>query len=309
MAALHDVDAWIRAGGDPRRLELYGAIGRVAPFADGQDRCLASIHPALPEIGAVGDWVGGDAVREAAEAWLAQQGCTVARGPMELCTWFTYRASLGPHDEAPFALEPVERAERWEGAGYETVARYVSAVADHDTQIASARDRAASLTARGWRLESLPAGDDGHVPADAFVEAISVVHQLSTVAFRDAFSFAPVPEAALQAWYAPMRERVDPDLTLLVRDPDGEVAGFLFAVPDFANPERGWFLVKTLAVLPEQRQHGVGSWLVAAAHRVARRKGYSAGVHCLMWTGSRSTDISRHAGAVFRRYALLDKPL
>ena len=53
----------------------------------------------------------------------------------------------------------------------------------------------------------------------------------------------------------------------------------------------------------------MGSWLVAVAHRVASRKGYMAGVHCLMWTGSRSTDISRHGGEVFRRYALLEKAL
>ena len=102
---------------------------------------------------------------------------------------------------------------------------------------------------------------------------------------------------------------MDPDLTLLVRTPQGEVAGFLFGIGDFAVPDRRWFLVKTLAVLPEHREHGVGSWLVAAAHSRARSEGYDAGVDCLMWTGSRSNDISRHGGEVFRRYALFEKAL
>jgi len=304
-----DTAGWENAGGDPRRLELYASLGRVTPFTDGESRCLASIHPAMPEVGAVGDWVGGQGVREAAETWLAKQGCRVARGPMELCTWFTYRANLGPLDEPFFAFEPVERAERWERAGYEPVAHYLSALADHDRQIASARDRAASLSATGWQLKPIPSDATGNISPEDFREAVSLVHRMSTGAFGEAFGYVPVPEEALQAWYAPMRSLVDPDLTLVVRTPEGEPAGFLFSIPDFAQPDRGWFLVKTLAVLPEYRVIGVGSWLVAAAHRIARRKGYRAGVHCLMWTGSRSTDISRHGGEVFRRYALLEKAL
>jgi GNAT superfamily N-acetyltransferase len=263
----------------------------------------------MPEVGAVGDWVGGPGVREAAESWLTKQGCRVARGPMEQCTWFTYRANLGPFDEAPFAFEPVERAERWERAGYEPVAQYVSALADHDRQIASAREQTASLSASGWQLNPIPSDAAGNISPEDFREAVSLVHQLSTAAFGEAFGYVPVPEEALQAWYAPMRSLVDPDLTLVARTPDDEPAGFLFSIPDFAQPDRGWFLVKTLAVLPEHRKLGVGSWLVAAVHRIARRKGYGAGVHCLMWTGSRSTDISRHGGEVFRQYALLEKDL
>ncbi|MBW1879822.1 MAG: GNAT family N-acetyltransferase, partial [Deltaproteobacteria bacterium] len=155
----------------------------------------------------------------------------------------------------------------------------------------------------------IPSDATGNISPEDFREAVSLVHRMSTGAFGEAFGYVPVPEEALQAWYAPMRSLVDPDLTLVVRTPEGEPAGFLFSIPDFAQPDRGWFLVKTLAVLPEYRVIGVGSWLVAAAHRIARRKGYRAGVHCLMWTGSRSTDISRHGGEVFRRYALLEKAL
>lgn len=304
-----DVDSWVAARGDPRKLSLFAALGRVAPIARGPDRCLAAIHPALPTVGAVGDWVGGDGVRQEAEAWLAAQGCTVARGPMELCTWFAYRANLGPFDEPPFLLEPTERADRWLEAGYAPVAHYASAVADHATQIASAAEREAALTAAGWRLEGLPRGADGKVPPEAFVTAVATVHALSSVAFVDAFGFAPIPEAALQAIYAPYRDAVDPDLCLMARAPDGSIGGFLFAVPDAARPDRRWFLVKTLAVRPEHRRLGLGSWLVAASHRIARDKGFAAGVHCLMWTGSRSNEISAHGGRVFRRYALLEKAL
>ncbi|MBW1880747.1 MAG: hypothetical protein JRJ84_20515, partial [Deltaproteobacteria bacterium] len=170
---------------------MYASLGRVTPFTDGESRCLASIHPAMPEVGAVGDWVGGQGVREAAETWLAKQGCRVARGPMELCTWFTYRANLGPLDEPFFAFEPVERAERWEQAGYEPVAHYLSALADHDRQIASARDRAASLSATGWQLNPIPSDATGNISPEDFREAVSLVHRMSTGAFGEAFGYVP----------------------------------------------------------------------------------------------------------------------
>jgi GNAT superfamily N-acetyltransferase len=60
-------------------------------------------------------------------------------------------------------------------------------------------------------------------------------------------------------------------------------------------------------VLPEHQRAGVGTWLVAAAHGVARKAGYVAGVHCLMWSGSHSNQITRHSGRTFRRYALYEK--
>ncbi len=305
-----DREAWVAAGGDPDRLALYGSLGEVAPFSDGEDRCLAAIHPALPKVGAIGDWVGGPAVIEAAEAWLRERGCEVARGPMEVCTWFGYRANCGPYDEPPFAFEPTERPERWERAGYRTIAQYASALAEHEPQISATLDRIAALSATGWKVSQLPLDPgEGRASEATFREAVGMLHALASEAFVDALGYVPIPVEALQAHYAPLRAVVDPRLVMTARAPDGEVAAFLFSIPDFLQPKRGWFLVKTLAVLPKYRQVGVGSWLVAAAHQAARRAGYKAGVHSLMWQRSFSNDISRRGGRVFRQYALLEKPL
>jgi GNAT superfamily N-acetyltransferase len=53
----------------------------------------------------------------------------------------------------------------------------------------------------------------------------------------------------------------------------------LLAIPDFIQPDRSGFLIKILAVIPEHRQHGVGSWLVANRHRAGKRAGFRQGVH------------------------------
>ena len=72
-------------------------------------------------------------------------------------------------------------------------------------------------------------------------------------------------------------------------------------------PDRGEFIVKTLAVHPRWHLDGMGTWLVAEAHRRADKLGWTAGgIHALMWTGSHSRKITAHAGQVFREYALYD---
>jgi GNAT superfamily N-acetyltransferase len=305
-----DRETWVAAGGDAARLGLYATIGEVAPFSNGSDRCLASIHPALPKVGAIGDWVGGTAVLEAAEGWLRSRGCTLARGPMELCSWFTYRANLGPYDDAPFAFEPTERPDRWVKAGYAEAAHYASALAEHDAQITASMERAAALSTAGWSIAQLKLDmGEGRASEAEFTSAIALLHRIASKSFAEAYGYAPVPVEALQAWYAPLRKLVDPRLVLIARAPNGEPGGFLFSIPDFADPRRGWFLVKTLAVLPEHRKSGLGTWLVGAAHQVARKSGYKAGVHCLMWSSSHSNAISRYGGRSIRRYALLEKAL
>jgi GNAT superfamily N-acetyltransferase len=304
-----DREAWIRAGGDASRLDLYASVGRVAPFADGDDRCLATIHPYLPDVGAIGDWVGGPGVRLAAEAWLKARGCAVARGPMEMCTWFEHRVNLGPFEEAPFALEPTVDADPWVRAGYGVVANYVSSIAEHDQQVQPVLDRAAALSASGWTLTHLANGPDGRVSEADLSEAIQLFHRIGAQSFTEDFGYAPIPGEALQQVYAPLRRHIDPRLLTIAWSPEREPVGFLLALPDFVAPERKWFVIRSLAVLPRFRQAGVGSWLVAASHQAARRAGYRAGVHAVMWTRSRGTDISRLGGREFRRYALLEKPL
>jgi len=300
-------ELWVAAGGNAEHLGLYEMVGLVAPFSDGDSRALATVHPARPAMGAIGDWVGETALLTAAEDWLRAQGCTSVRGPMEMCRWFNYRANLGPFDELPFAFEPTHRADRWLEAGYEICSRYVSLFAEHGPQIRAGMDRAAGLAVRGWTIEPL-ASDREEVSTAAFGDMMGLVHELFTEGFEDVEGYVPVPGPALFGFYAPHRDKIDLRLTLLARNPDGDPAAFLLAIPDDTQPERGWFQVLTLAVLPRYRHNGIGTWLVAAAHQAGRRAGYSAGIHCMVHT-PRGDDSVHFSGKIFRRYALLHKEL
>lgn len=301
-----DRDAWVAAGGDAAHHDLYAEIGKVAAFSQGDARALATIHPARPTLGLVGDWVGGLEVVRAAEGWLAEQGCVVARGPMEMGRWFHYRAALGPFGEPPFSFEPVTPAGRWLDAGYVETERYVSWVSDREALVRASLDRAAALSARGYRV--VPLSEGGQRPSEVFRERLGALHALLSAAFADVEGFVPVAPEALYAYYAGFDAAVDPRLTWMALDPSGMLVGLVLSVPDRAQPRRRWYLVLALAVLPSHRHLGVGSWLLAAAHQAGRRAGYAAGIHC--FARLRTGDDSRfYAGRPFRRYVLLEKAL
>ncbi len=300
---------WIEAGGSADLLALLRLVGRVRVFADGDSRILAGIHPDLPHVGALSHWVGGSAILARAEAWLAEQGCTVVRAPMELCTWFTYRVSLGPHDDAPYGFEPTERPERWTEAGYHPTDNYVSALIHHEEQIERAIDPASSLSAKGWRVEALNAGPDGTISDGTFLEVVEILHRISSASFSQAHGYADIPLQAAVELYRPFKRVVDPRQTLVAFAPDGKPGGFCFAVSDWLQPERNWQLIKTLAVHPDHQGLGLGNWLFGRAHKVARDLGMPASVHCLLWQGSKSNLFTRPGDRVFRNYTLLEKKL
>jgi len=290
-------------------LALVQQVGRVQTFVSGASRCLAGVHPARPDIGAVGDWVGEESVLRQAEAWLRDQGCHVARGPMELCSWFTYRVNDGPTVDEPFLMEPQERPERWMDAGYSDAAHYTSTLMPHEPILTQTQTLSERLRSEGWSIQSLPRGPDGTVPELAYRSAIARIHTMAHEAFADAFGFCPIPVQVMQELYAPYRAVIDPDLVFIASAPDGTDAGFLFGIGDLAAPHRKWAIIKTSAIRPRYAGRRIGTWLNATAHLRFRRKGYNEVVYALMWEGSASQGWSRYGGRSLRRYRLLQRSL
>lgn len=309
MQITRDIDAWLEAGGDRRVLDALSLAGRIATFTDGRDRAFAGVHPARPAVGTLADWTGAPEVLAAAEAWLREVGCEEVLAPMHLCRWFPHRARRG--DEGPAALrhEPPVAAGDWEGAGYALAESYVAVRCDHGPQIDAGTGAAARLALRGYRLAAL--GDRAEPPSEAVFDAVVArAHTLLGAVGAEGRGELPVPVEAVRAWYAPLRTHIDPRLVFAVDAPDGERVGFLLALPDDAVPERRWFQIVALVVAPAHDARGVGAWMVAAAHRAARRLGFSAGVHGPMRVreGRPEATTALH-GDVVRRYGLYGKRL
>jgi GNAT superfamily N-acetyltransferase len=308
--SMTDPPLWVEAGGDLRKLQILQRAGNVCVFSDPDgNRALAAIHPDRPGIGTIGDWVGSVGILRAAEAWLAAHGCAKAEGPALLAPWFPYRANLGPYDQPPMWMEPTERGQRWADAGYTPSTEYVSILATHDPQIKAGMDHAAALGSRGWRIDTMETGPTSSVTPEAFETAMLDVYRIATRAFRPVPGYLHVEASVVADFYRPYAAQLDPRLALIARDPRGLAVGFILGVPDPLQPERKWFQILSLGVVPEYRNSGVATWMVAAAHRAASRAGYVAGVHTLVRVDAGVQDRTWFRGDVIRRYALYSRSL
>jgi GNAT superfamily N-acetyltransferase len=291
----------------------------VVPRGDGGARARCSLWwtatPSLDgeRVGAIGHYAAGDdeaarALLDAACAELARRGCSLAVGPMDGNTWRSYRLVTEPGSEPPFFLEPVNPREwpvQWREAGFAPLAHYASAL-DLDLARHDARgDRAAErLAALGVTLRALD--------VDAFDEELSRIYSVAEVSFRQNFLYTPLPEDAFAAQYRQVRPLVVPEL-VLIAEHEGRAVGFAFTIPDALERQRGervrTAIIKTVAILPELRYGGLGTWLVESTRRAAHRLGFERAVHALMNDTNASRAISALTGASMRGYTLFARTL
>lgn len=272
------------------------------PLAGERTGAIGHFH-AEPHAGAAARALLEHVCRE-----LAAQGVTLAIGPMDGNTWRSYRLVSDAGVEPPFFLEPWTPLE-WNGhftaAGFAPLATYHSSLNPDldriDPRIAAA---AARLQSNGVKLRSLDAA--------RFVAELERIHELSVDSFARNFLFTPVTREEFVAQYRPIERHVDPRL-VLVAERDGELAGYLFAVPDLAQAQRGTqvdtVVVKTVAVRPGRLYAGLGAWLAAQCHARAAQAGFRRAVHALMHDANNSANISRRYADILRRYTLYARKL
>lgn len=239
---------------------------------------------------------------------LARQGCTLAVGPMDGSTWRHYRLITERGSEPPFFLEsdnPAEWPADFTGQGFAPLARYHSALADEIHADDPRIERVASrLSRQGFAIRPLMLA--------CFEPELSRMFRIAAASFASSFLYTPIAEQEFIAQYAPLLPYVKPELALIA-ERDGDPAGMVFAIPDWAQAGRGTsvdtFIVKTLAVAPRYRGRGLGSVLLQRANQAAHRLGFRRAIHALMRDENESTRISARHAAVFRRYTLYQRPL
>jgi hypothetical protein len=271
-------------------LSIDGASCRVWPDGPNWDGAPAA---------AIGKLEFGSAEAGAA---LLNQACEQLRGvgrnrvlaPMDGDTWHAYRAVTQSDGSPPFALEPrsgPHDVAALRTAGFETVTDYVSARAPVPQPGGRAPD-VPGVAVQAW---------DGQ-GADALLDRLFA---LAGGSFADKLFFKPIERDDFLALYRPMLAAIDPRLVLFAFDPHGDLAGFLFGLPDWAQgatPDTA--ILKTYA----SRRGGAGHLLAHEFHGRARDLGYTHVIHALMHVDNVSLERSAmHGGTIFRRYSLFGR--
>jgi len=295
-------------------------------------RVVARISPTLSDsagkpMGMLGFFEAEDnseAVREllaTAIRWLRNRGVRRIIGPMDGDTWHRYRFNQGPHDTAPFLMEPYNKPyypAMWEACGFVPLESYYSKqVADVTPAAAALAPILARVEKRGYRLRKLV--------LENFREELVILHRMSCDIFAENFFYDPISVEDFIALYEPAKSLVDPELVWFAQAPDGQYVGFLFAVVDYqqAVASMGYsrgklakfkFLLnrrradavnmKSLGVTAAHRKSGLGAALMCRGYQQMLARGFRKANLCLIREGNPSGRLDGELGVVSRRYVL-----
>lgn len=287
----------------------------------------ASKWVAGERVGCIGHYAATD--RDAAAellttacAHLQAAGCTLAMGPLDGSTFRAYRLVTAQTltNEAPrppFLLEP-SNPEEWTAdfrdAGFDVWSEYVSDLAALDGPDPQLASRTTALAEQEIHLRTLDPVifSQAATASSAFDRELARIYPLVMTAFANNPLFNAISYGEFHAQYAPVRALLVPELVVMA-ERASELVGLLFALPDFAQAQRGaaidTVILKTLAVLPSLSGIGLGSLLTAHVHTRAHELGYRWAIHALMHAQNHSRRISAHTAQPFRRYALFARPL
>lgn len=245
---------------------------------------------ALGRFGCDGGEAGARLIGAAMER-LKAEGFGAVLGPMDGNTWGKHRLVVESDGRPSFLMEPSNPEHfvaAFEASGLGIVSRYVSAVRPADIPPSG------SAAPAGLRLRTFDAA--------RAEEELTRIHALSLQMFASNHFYQPIALEDFLASYRPVLGVIDPELVLLAEDEAGELAAFLFAVPNLAEGQRpSSVILKTYA----SRARGAGSMLANAFHARAQARGFSEVIHALMHESNLSVLHSdRTGGKVFRRYAL-----
>ncbi|MCP4043108.1 MAG: GNAT family N-acetyltransferase [Gammaproteobacteria bacterium] len=239
---------------------------------------------------------------------LREKDCTLAVGPMDGNTWRSYRLVTDRGQEPPFFLEPTNPESwphQWLSSGFTPLAVYSSAV-NSDLSVQDQRISRALLRFhdQGIRIRSLNPDD--------FNAELERIYAISVRSFNRNFLYTPMEKTEFLTQYRQIRPYIRPELALIAED-EHQPVGFLFALPDLAQAQRGvtmdTIIIKTVAVLPDRACRGLGTALVGHAQTIAHQTGFKRAIHALMHETNTSRNISAHYARTMRRYTLFSREL
>lgn len=239
---------------------------------------------------------------------LAAFGCTMVVAPVDGNTWQSYRLLTERGEQPTFFLEP-HNPDNWHchflDRGFTALAHYTSALNTNLSYVDPRLERVAGrLEDAGVQIRSLN--------LQCMEEELHRIYTVAIASFQGNFLYTPVKEDEFTAQYLPLLPYLKSEL-ILIAEHDGNPVGFLFAIPDWLQAQRGeninTIIIKTVAILPKRIYAGLGNLLVAKCQAIAHQLGYSRAIHALMHDANPSRNLSRRYAQTIRGYTLFAKQL
>ncbi|WP_369601044.1 hypothetical protein AAIA72_14670 [Hahella sp. SMD15-11] len=224
-----------REARDPNRAIWWHSTdhARLAAFfgpdqqVDGQPTAFFGFWESLPDA---------DINRQlfrTAETWARAQGATRMLGPINFSTFHPYRIRLNAFHDGAFPGEPYNPpyyAELLEACGYRQEKRFYSWLGPLAGRAERMAPRIAplhdALCNEGVTFEPLT--------PDIWLNELGAFYRYVDQIFGANYAYRGISEDAFRSSYGePFARRFCPRSSVLARRPDGDVAGFFIALPDY----------------------------------------------------------------------------
>lgn len=224
--------------------------------------------------------------------------------PMDGNTWHKHRCVTWSRGDSPFFLEPSEPVLYWQtlyAMQFNSIADYYSTKSNY------LYDQACLSLVNRFEQQGVVFSYFDSTQADAELQAI---HQLSLASFVDNFLYVPIDLTEFVGMYQSILPYIISNYVLIARY-QGEICGFVFALPDYNEGRKPKTLVaKTIAVRKQRQFAGLGRYLLARVLANAHADGFTSCIHAFMHESNQSLNLSRHFKTeIFRRYTLFGKHL
>lgn len=283
----------------------------------GSATCYYSNTPEVDgkHIGAIGELkidgkeVGLELLNRCEEIFR-EKGISKIVAPMNGNTWKQYRTIKQTSDEPPFLMEnvsPIEFNEIFETAGYYETGTYTSTKGKienyYNDEVLDEIDRI--IQNEGITIRTLDKNNG--------VEDLRKIYNVSVESFARNPFYTPIDEIDYLEQYTSYLDKVDEDFILLA-EKDGKEIGFLFAIPNLIEMQTmgkiDSLILKTIAVLPEYENLGLGNAMTRIIARKAIDKGYKNWIFAFMYKDNTSQKLAERNGThTIREYALYGKDI
>lgn len=265
------------------------------------------------------------------EAWAKSMGAEKVYGPINFSTFSSYRIRLNTFSGGAFPGEPYNPgyyASLLEQLGYSCFQKYISQMLEMGTTAEKVERKKSSFRiapeAEAYSFELM----DGPM----MLQALPEIYEMVDAIFGNNLGYTPIPyELFAMACGQPYAKRLCKKTSVMVRSPEGELAGVFLTFPDYgplvaqghpeAKPlseisfdtdferlETKSLLMKTVGVSPKFRKLGLHNKMLL--HLVEEgNKHYSHGVGALISEGNPSARFFSDITTELRKYGLYVKEL
>ncbi|QEH67117.1 GNAT family N-acetyltransferase [Cellulosilyticum sp. ST5] len=255
---------------------------------------------------------------------LKEVGEAYVIGPIDGSTWNSYRLVTHSDGSMPFLMEPKYKPgySQWlENVGFKPTYQYFSTketiksiVKDtkKDSQNEITESKLEQSEIESIELDQSINGNQElleikPIKLAQLEEALDKIYEISIQSFKSNLFYKPIEREAFKAMYRGYQQFLVEEL-VLIAEKAGRPVGFIFAVPNYFDQTRRSVIIKTIAVLPEYQQEGIGKKLYQEITNKALNLGFTEFITALIYKGNHSQKLCESA-KMMREYTLFRKEL